>query len=64
MLNVLFQKHAFVVAEDFVSEQGVVRRREAAAGDGGNHLHLIQQAFVLAFPDDVGPRQFLQHAIG
>src|SRR5438876_10583331 len=63
-LNILIEKFVLKIRKDSIATERVIGRRKTAARNGGNVIHLIQQASALALPDNLGARQLFQDAIG
>src|SRR6266446_7214766 len=63
-LNILIEKFVLKISKDAVAIERVIGGRKTAARYGGNVIHLIQQASVLALPGNLGARQLFQDAIG
>jgi hypothetical protein len=52
------------VGEDPLAEEAVVGGGEGAARDGGDAVHLVEQALLHPLPDDPGVAKPLEHPIG
>src|SRR5208337_4552003 len=62
-LHMFFEKLRFKVREDAVAPKGIVSCGEAAAGDRGNAVHLVQQSVLLSLRAHRRACEFLQHPI-
>ena len=63
-LHVALEEALLELLEDVVAAERVVGGGEAAPGDGGDVVDLVEQPAAAALPGDFGARQLLEGAVG